>query len=136
MSKKQSDAVKARIETVPALATKTFKTVVTHGTTAPYCVIHGAAGEDSQERLAGPASTMHPRYTLHIVGTTADQVEVITDLVKAKFILNGYGIPLAVAGETCSGLWWSVPGPPVAQSDPQPAIVYQVVELGWTADPA
>lgn len=142
MSKRQSDAVKARIETVPIVATKTFKSIARYPepnqlvkVSPPYVVIHGSDGEDTAERLAGGRLTMHPRYTLHIVGETADQVEVVTGLIKAVFIQNGFGIPLAVAGETCESLWWSAPIPIQVDGDPQPQIAYQVIELGWNADP-
>lgn len=134
MSKRQSDAVKARIETVPTVASKTFKSVAPRKTAFPYVIIHSADGVDTQERFTGGRTTMHPRFTLHIVGETADQVETVTGLVKAKFIANGFGIPLTVAGETCDGLWWSAPIPLQVDEDPLPQIVYQVIEVGWSAD--
>lgn len=136
MSKKQSDAVKARVETVPAFASKAFKSIAPHGTALPYVVIHGADGEDSAERLAGGRVTMHPRYTLHITGEDADSIETLTAKLKAAFISNGFGIPLTVAGETCDSLWWSSPAPLEPDFDPQEPIVFQVIEIGWTADPA
>lgn len=142
MSKAQSDAVKARIETVPIVASKTFKSIAQYPApnelvkvTAPYIVIHGSDGVDTQERFTGGRTTMHPRFTLWIVGEDADQVEVITGLVKAKFILNGFGIPLSVAGETCDALWWDAPIPIQVDSDPLPQIIYQVIEIGWDARP-
>lgn len=137
MTLAQSNAVKARIETVTVLGVplKTFKSVAPHGTARPYVIIHSADGEDSQERFTGGRTTMHPRFTLHVVGDTADQVETITGALKAKFVQNGFGIPLVIAGESCDGLWWSSPVPLQVDSDPLPQIVYQVIELGWTADP-
>lgn len=136
MSKAQSDAVKARIQTYPLVATKTFKSIVDHGTLPPYVVIHGAPGTDTQERFTGGRTTSNPRYTLHLVGVDADQVEVMTDRLKAKFIANGLGIPLSVPGETCRSLWWSAPVPIQVSTDPLPQMAWQVVELGWTAEPA
>lgn len=136
MTKKQSDAVKARVETVPAFAEATHKSIVPHGTPFPYAVIHGSDGVDTAERLAGANTTMNPRYTLWIVGESADQVEVLTDKVKAVFIdANGYGIPLAVDGEMCQSLWWSMPESIQVATDPQPTIAWSAVEIGWTADP-
>lgn len=143
MTKDQSDAVKARIQTVPVVASKTFKSVAqypapnqTVKVLPPYVVIHSADGSDTSERLAAGRTTMHPRFTLHIVGETADQVEVVTGLIKAVFIANGLGIPLAVPGETCESLWWSAPIPIDVSSSPLPEIVFQIVELGWEANPA
>lgn len=127
--------MKARIQTVPVVASKTFKSVVKHGTEPPYVVIHAADGADVQGRFTGGRTTMNPRFTLHIVGETADQVEVVTGLVKAKFIADGFGIPLDVPGETCRSLWWSSPIPIQVSTDPLPQIIFQVVEIGWTAEP-
>lgn len=143
MSKRQSDALKARVQTVPILAAKTFKSIAQYPAPnelvkvePPYCVIHGSDGVDTQERFTGGRLTMHPRFTLHIVGNTVDQVETITGLLKNVFIANGFGIPLTVAGETCEGLWWSAPQPIQVDSDPLPQIIYQVIEIGWDARPA
>ena len=136
MTKRQSDAVKARVETVPALTGRTFKSMAPNGTPTPYAVLHSAEGEDTADRLAGGNRTMHPRFTLWIVGATADQVEVLTGLTKKTFVdADGYGIPLTVAGESCESLWWSAPQPIQVDSDPQPSIAYSVIELGWEANP-
>lgn len=135
MSRKQSDAVVARIKEVPQLANAVFKTVAPHGQVKPYVIVHPASGLDTQERFTGPKSTMHPRFTLHVVGSTPDEVESVTDRVKAKFIVQGFGVPMVVAGESCRGLWWEAPTPIQVQTDPQPTVIYQVVELGWDADP-
>lgn len=136
MTRLQSNAVKARIETVPIVASKTFKSIVPHGTEPPYVVLHSSDGVDTQERFTGGRNVMHPRFTLHIVGESADQVETITGLIKATFIANGFGIPLTVAGETCDALWWDAPMPIQVDSDPLPQIIYQVIEVGWDARPS
>jgi hypothetical protein len=135
MSKKHTDALKAKTQEITAFATKTFITIAPHDTPAPYIVWHPAQGENEQTGLTGPRSRKNPRYTGHVVGGTAEQVQVLVDLLETKLYPGGIGITLTVAGERSKPLWFSSPLPIQVQTDPQPTIVYAVVEVGWSADP-
>jgi hypothetical protein len=126
----------AKSQEITAFASKTFVTLVPHGTEPPYLVWHPAKGTNTQERVTGPRTTMHPRFTGHIVGVDADQTQLLADLVEAKLFPGGLGIVLSVSGEKSSRMWFESPLPVQASTDPLPAIVYAVVEVGWTADPA
>jgi hypothetical protein len=135
MSKKHTDALKAKTQEITAFAAKTFITIAPHDTDAPYIVWHPAQGENEQTGITGPRVRKSPRFTGHIVGEDADQVQVLLDLLEAKLFPGGIGVALTVAGERSKPLWFSSPLPIQVQTDPQPTIVYAVVEVGWSADP-
>lgn len=135
MSRKHTAALKAKFQEITALASKTFVTRAPNGTPPPYAVIHPAKGVNSQDRLTGPYTTKHPRFTAHIVGETADQVELIGDLLEEKLLPGGFGIQINVAGETGRNLWFESPLPVQVSTDPLPEVIYLVVEVGWTSDP-
>jgi hypothetical protein len=135
MSKKHTDALKAKTQEITAFATKTFITLAPHETATPYIVWHPAQGENEQTGITGPRSRKNPRYTGHVVGGTAEQVQVLVDLLETKLYPGGVGVTLTVAGERSKPLWFSSPLPIQVQTDPQPTIVYAVVEVGWSADP-
>ena len=69
-----NDAVKAKYESVAALASKVFVVEAPHDTELPYAVLYPMGGRDTQERVTGPRITRHPRFTVPIFGETADQV--------------------------------------------------------------
>lgn len=135
MSKKHTDALVTKIQEIPALTAKTFRTIAPHGTVSPYVIVHPAKGSNSQEVLTGPHRTKHPRYTLHVVGDSSEQVEIVMDLLETKLFPNGFGVVLTVAGEQSFPLWFESPTPIQASTDPLPAIVFGVIECGWRSDP-
>lgn len=143
MGKKHTDALVAKTQEIPALATKTFVTVAQYPSPnetvrvdAPYIVWHPAIGTHTQDRMTGPRSGKHPRFTGHIVGETADQVQVLADLLEQKLAPGGRGITMTVAGENSRALWFDSPLPIQVQTDPQPTVIYLVVEVGWSSEPA
>lgn len=135
MSKKHADALKVKTQEIPAFATKTFLTIVPTGTTLPYIVWHPANGVNVQDRVTGPRSTRNPQFTGHVVGSTAEQVLVLLDLLEAKLFPGGRGIRIDVTGEKGRPLHYSNPIPVQVQTDPQPTVVYGVVEVDWLSDP-
>jgi hypothetical protein len=140
MAKKHTDALKAKTQEIAAFATKTFVTVAQYpNSTArpepPYIVWHPANGTNSQPGVTAPRSTKNPRFTGHIVGESADQVQVLTDLLEAKLSPGGRGIVMSVAGERSKPVEFACPLPIQVQMDPLPPVIYAVVEVGWSADP-
>lgn len=132
-------AVKARAETLVALASKTFVTVTEPVGTkiaAPYLVIHPSDGVDVATRVTGPRVAENPMFTLHIVGSSANQVQIITGLLKALFVVNGFMVPPVVAGRRARAGYWRSPIPIQTDTDVTPALIYQVIELGWVSEPA
>ena len=136
MSKKHADALKVKTQEITAFATKTYFSIVPSGTVAPYIVWHPANGSNVQDRVTGPRSTRNPSFTGHIVGGSAEQVLVLLDLLEAKLSPNGRGIRIDVTGERGRPLNYSNPIPVQVQTDPQPTVVYGVVEVDWLSDPA
>lgn len=135
MSKKHADALKAKTQEIPAFATKTFLTIAPHDTPKPYIVWHAANGTNLQDRVTGPRSTKNPAFTGHVVGETAEQVLVLLDLLEAKLFPGGRGVVLNVVGERAKPLLYSCPIPVQVQTDPQPTVVYGVVEVSWLSQP-
>lgn len=135
MARKHTQALVTRIKTVSAFASKTWSSVVPDGTVKPYCVVHPAQGTNTQERLTAPSTTKHPRFTLHVVGETADQVQLLMDLLEAAVFPNGKGA-VTVANESVKNFWYASPLPIQVLTDPLPEVIYGVVECGWTADPS
>lgn len=134
-------AVKTAIQSIPALATKTYVSVAPRDSagklpTAPYLVIHPSDGDDSQERVTGPRLTRHPSFTLHIVGSSYDNAQTVTELVKGKFVVNGVGVKLTVVGETTKPCHWSVPIPTQVDTSLTPPLIYNAAELDFVSDPA
>lgn len=138
--KRHTDYVKSRIQNVTNLASKTYVSTVPRaaGTipTPPYAVLHPSDGSDSVERLSGPAVTQHPRFTLWIVGTSYDSVAIVTENVKAQFVVAGVGVTPAIAGESCSRVWWDQPVPTDVNDTVTPALVFNIIELGFDTEPA
>lgn len=134
-----TDWVKAQIQAIPALAAKTFTLEAPKDSngklpTAPFMVIYPADGIDRAERLAGPAITQNPRFLLHIVGSSYDNVATVTALVKARFIVDGFGVTPTIPDASCGRVWWHSPQPVALDRDVVPAIPFQVIELGFTAE--
>lgn len=141
--KQHTDWLKALIQEIPALASKTFVTIVRYpapnestAVTVPYLVIHPADGSDEATRLTGPRATQNPRFTLHSVGLTAEQATWVAKVVKDKLIITGLGITPTIAGERPGSVWWSSPIPLQIDTDVTPALCYHVAECGFSSDPA
>lgn len=137
--KVDTDAVKAAVQTIPALASKTFVAVAprTNGAlpTAPYVVIFPADGVDRQDRVTGPYSTRYPTFLFHIVGSSYDNAQTVTELVKAKFVVAGRGVKLTIAGSNTKPCQWSAPLPIQVDNDLTPPLIYSVAELTFQVDP-
>ena len=133
--------VEAQLKSLPPLTAKTYiveapKDGAGNFPKPPFVVIHPADGFDRAERLAGPATQQNPRFVLHIVGSSYDNVSTITGLVKPLFIQGGIGVTPSIPGESCGRVWWQSPQPVALDRDVTPPIPFQVIELGFTADPA
>lgn len=135
MTRKHTAALGTLTKTVTAFASKTYVTVAPKGTLAPYVVIHPAQGRNTADRLTGPSVTKHPRFTLHVVGETADQVQLLADLLETAIFPSGHGV-ITVASESVKNFWYESPLPIQVSTDPLPEVIFLVIECGWTADPA
>lgn len=137
--KQHTDWLKAQIQSIPALAAKTFVLNARKDGTgafppAPFAVIYPVDGVDTVERLAGPALTQNPRFILHIVGSSYDNTALVTGLVKPLFIQAGIGVTPDIPGESCGRVWWRSPQPVALDRDVTPPIPFQVIELGFAAE--
>lgn len=140
MSWNDTLAMQALVSQVPILAGRVYVTTApappTGGTLPlPYAVIHPADGKDEQTRFTGPYSTEHPEFTIHSVGSTANQAKVVADLIKAQIIVNGFGVIPVVAGRKNQPAYYRSPIPVQIDADVTPPLCFHVAEVGWTSDP-
>lgn len=121
-----------------ALLTHTFVTAAPAGVVQPnpYALVHPADGRPEQSRFTGPLLTQHPEFTLHIVSGSASSVQVTLDLVRAKFVVNGFAVAPTVSGRRNWGAYWRMPLPIQTDTSVTPWLLYAVCELGWSSDPA
>lgn len=101
----------------------------------PYWIIHPADGVDEQTRHSGPSSTEHPEFTIHTVGSTANQAKVNADLVKSSLVVAGFGIIPAVAGRRNQRLTYRSPIPVQIDHTVTPPLCFHVAQVGWVSDP-
>ena len=102
----------------------------------PYWIIHPADGIDEQTRYTGPSSTEHPEFTIHTVGSTANQAKFNADLVKTSLVVNGFGITLTVTGRRNGNLYYRSPIPVQIDNTVTPPLCFHVAQVGWRSDPA
>jgi hypothetical protein len=137
----QTNAVVSRTQSLAPLASKTFELVAPRDAAgklpvAPYAVWQPSDGTSTQERFTGGKATMHPRYVLHVVGASYNNAQRVLELVKAEFVnAAGFGIPLAVPGESCRNLRWEQPQPVQVDNDVSPPLIYATAEISWDAEP-
>lgn len=125
--------LKAEIQTVPALASKTFVTLATN-TSVPYVVIHPFDGVDEQSRFTGPRTEFHPRFVVHSVGSTYEQCAAIAEAVKKRLVVDGFGIVPNIPGERSHKLTYEVPTGIQVDTDVSPPLCFHVAEIGWTSE--
>jgi hypothetical protein len=134
--------MQALVQQVTVLATSTFVTLAPPLPSGqpprpyPYALIHPTGGVDEQTRVTGPYTTEHPEFTLHLVGGSANQVQILTDLLKAIVKPNGLGIVPTVTGRRNQRMFWRQPIAIQTNTDVNPPMCFAVVETGWTSDPA
>lgn len=127
--------LKAEVQAVPALTSKTFVTLATN-TSVPYVVIHPMDGTDESTRLAGPNATQHPRFVIHSVGSTYEQCAAIAEAVKKRLVVGGFGVTPTIPGELSGRVEYSSPTPIQVDRDVSPPLCYHVAEVSWSSDPA
>lgn len=120
------------------LATHTFLTNAPAGVVQPnpYALVHPSEGRPEQSRFTGPLLTQHPEFTIHLVSGSAASVATTLDLVRAKFIVNGFAIAPTVTGRRNWGAYWRQPIPIQTDTSVTPWLVFAVCEYGWSSDPA
>jgi hypothetical protein len=145
--------VKSRIETVPSLvngastapanATKVFVTQAIYPypntnvkVLPPYVIIDPDEGDDEARRYTGPKNVRNPRFTIRIIGATADQVQFFFEKIKAVFIGDGFGVYPMIPDEVTERVWLESPTPIGLDPDVTPPLVLGYIRLGWSSQPA
>lgn len=127
--------LKARIESVTALASSTFVTVAPANTPLPYVLIHPMDGADVADRFTGPRSVQNPRFVIHSVGSTYEQCAWAAEKVKAVLVVAGLGVIPTITGELPRRVWYSVPQPVQTDDDVTPPLIYHTAECGFESTP-
>lgn len=142
MSQADTDAMVALVESVPILADATHVTLAPKASDGsspllyPYALVHPKGGIDEQTRVTGPYSTEHPEFTIHLAGGSAEQVQTITDLLKAEVKPSGVGVIVTVSGRKNQRAYWRQPLPIQTNTSVTPPMCFAVVEVGWISDPS
>jgi len=135
---RKHDAALVALVTASPLGTKFYPAlaplVAGKPQTGPYAVFYSQPGTDRQTRLTGPAFEQNPRWTIHCVGSTADQAEWVNEQVKGALIVNGFGVVPTIAGENPGRFWYSNPQPVQRDDDSTPPLFYVVAETGFSSD--
>jgi len=141
MSKAQTDAVVARVQSVPDQSAKTWTLVAPRDAvgklpTPPYTVVQPSDGTNTADRFTGPRSVSHPRFVLHFVGSSYDNAQATLERVKAKFIdpVSKFPILLTVSGESVKNFIWESPLPVQVDNDVTPPLLYASAEISWDAE--
>ncbi|RFA14558.1 hypothetical protein B7R21_06325 [Subtercola boreus] len=100
----------------------------------PYAVFYAQAGTDEATRFTGPATMQKPRWTIHAVGSTADQAEWVNEQIKSVLVPGGRAITPTVAGENPGRFWFSNPQPVQRDDDSSPPLFYVVAECGFSSE--
>ena len=123
MIRAHHDAFMARLREHPMLATCTYDTNPT-GATRPerYCVVYSTNGARSAERLTGPDVTADVHHTVHCVGMTTAQAQLVAEKVfeqvlnwtpniagrRSRRVRHLGSRPIAVDEEITPNLWFTV----------------------------
>lgn len=132
--RKHDAALVALVTSIPALTTKFFPGITPGAVATPYAVFYAQSGRDESDRVAGPASVQSPRWTIHCVGSTQEQAQWVNEQIKAKLVVNGFGVVPTIAGEKPGRFWFDNPIPVQRDDDSTPPLFYAVAECGFSSD--
>lgn len=147
MTRADTAWLKGHLETIPALmggpggASKVFVTQAkypssTAKVTTPYVVIDPEEGTDEARRYTGPKNVRNPRFTIRIIGETADQVQFFFEKIKAVLVVDGFGVTPTISGERAEKLWFESPAEIGFDPDPSPPLAIGYIRTGWATQPA
>ena len=135
-------ALKALIETIPALETATFVGEAkypppndTAKVPTPYVVLFPADGVNSTESLTGPKVVENPDFTGWVVGDSAEQAGVVLNLLRQLLYPGGLGVRVTVAGRANDRLWFESPVGLQRDTSVTPPLQYHVFRTGWRSQP-
>lgn len=129
-------AVLARLRADTALANKTYDTEVksTNGAavSTPYCVVYSNQGNREIERLNASQTRANFTFTIHSVGSTAEQAQA----VAAKVYKQLMGFKPTVADRSCWPMRAEMSQAVRPDKDVLPVVFYAVDEFTLSSTPA
>lgn len=136
----ETEAVEALIKSVTGLTSKVAVATMPRDSAGnlvktPYVIVWPTDGQDSAERADLRAVSRNPKFTLHVVGSSYGNCQSVTELIKAKFVVRGVGVKLAIAGWNPHPVRWSMPASTQVDDSVQPPLVFNIVELAFQSDP-
>ncbi|MEA9983649.1 hypothetical protein [Subtercola sp. RTI3] len=140
MSRTHTAWLKAQVETIPALASKTFVGIIPEQmkVAPPYVVIHPSSGTNTATRASSGRFTKNPRWIIHSVGVTADQAALIGEKVGEVLVPGGVGVGVTpvISGELPDPIWWNSPAAIQVDKELVPWVIFHVAECGFSSYPA
>ncbi|MHB9004004.1 MAG: hypothetical protein ACYC6C_08055, partial [Coriobacteriia bacterium] len=115
------DVVLARLRGDAVLAGATFDGRV-EGTPEAYCVVYAGGGVRKSERLTGRSVFADFSFTIHSVGSTAEQARLVEERVLAQLV---DWVP-TVVGRNCRRMVHAVSRPVGMDNDVSPPLFYGV----------
>lgn len=125
------DAVLARLRADSILADSTFDGQVV-GTPERYCVVYSSGGVRNSERLTGRSVFADFSFTIHSVGSTAEQARLVEERVIAQLL----DWTPTIAGRNCRRMMHVVSRPVDMDKDVSPPLFYGVDVFDLTTAPA
>jgi hypothetical protein len=124
-------AVLDRLKADPFLASITFEGIVTGGP-SHYVSVFVNSGFREAERLTGPQATSTFTFTIHSVGSTPDQAQLVAEHVFAQLL----DYTPTVTGRRARRIRHAVSQPVQEDRDVTPWIYYCVDQFDLTSEPA
>lgn len=129
-------AVLDRLRTDSALANKTFDSEVksTNGAAVlpPYCVVYTNQGQREVERLNASQTRANFTFTIHSVGTSAEQAQAVAEKVYTQLL----GFKPTIAGRNCWPVRAEMSQSVRMDKDVLPPVFYAVDEFTLSSTPA
>jgi hypothetical protein len=126
-----ANAIVARLKEDQILAAATFQGVVTNRP-ARYCTVFIDSGARAVERFNGLQSEATFGVTVHSVGTTAEQAQLVAERVMAQLL----DYRPTVTGRDCRRLRHVSSVPVDLDTDTTPPLYYSVDQFDLTSSPA
>lgn len=131
MIRAHKNAVLARLKLDSVLSTATFDGEVS-GTPSKYCVVYVNSGRRESERFSGPSQFATFAITIHSVGTTAEQAQLVAERVFAQLL----DWTPTVVGRNCRRIRHAVSRPVDMDKSVSPVLYYAVDVFDLTSAPA
>ncbi|WP_147305306.1 hypothetical protein [Subtercola boreus] len=100
----------------------------------PYAVFYSGEGTDTQPRFTSGSVRQNPSWTVHCVGSTADQASWVFEQIKGVLFPRGLGAIPAVDDESPGPFWFESPIDVQRDDDSTPPLFWNTIRCGFFSD--